>query len=46
MKVIIEIEKDEDLDKIKKVFKGVNITIIKTQQKRRKILDAIFKNIM
>ncbi|MEK6682371.1 MAG: hypothetical protein AABY79_10455 [Nitrospirota bacterium] len=43
MKVIIEIEKDEDLNKIKKALKGANITIVKTQQKKRKILDAIFR---
>ncbi|MFZ3064721.1 MAG: hypothetical protein WA277_05500 [Nitrospirota bacterium] len=43
MKVIIEIEKDEDLDRIKKALKGASITIVKTQQKKRKILDEIFR---
>ncbi len=43
MKVIIEIEKDEELEKVKKAFKGEAITIIKTQKERKKILESIFK---
>ena len=36
MKVIIEIEKDEDLEKVKKAFQGENITIVKTQKEKGK----------
>lgn len=43
MKVIIEIEKDEELEMVKKAFKGKSITIVRTQKERRKLLDAIFK---
>jgi len=43
MKVIIEIEKDEDLEKVKKAFQGENITVVKTQKEKRKLLEAIFK---
>lgn len=43
MKVIIEIEKDEELEKVKKAFQGESITIVKTQKERRKLLEAIFK---
>jgi CO dehydrogenase/acetyl-CoA synthase epsilon subunit len=43
MKVIIEIEKDEELEIVKKAFKGKSITIVRTQKERRKFLDAIFK---
>lgn len=43
MKVIIEIEKEEDLEKIKKAFTGEIITIVKTQKERRNILESIFK---
>lgn len=47
MKVIIEIEieieKDEELEIVKKAFKGKSITILRTQKERRKLLDAIFK---
>lgn len=42
MKVIIEIEKDEELEIVKKAFKGKSITIVRTQKERRKLLDAIF----
>ncbi|MBM4065261.1 MAG: hypothetical protein FJ266_06425 [Planctomycetes bacterium] len=42
-KVIIEIEKDEELEIVKKAFKGKSITIVRTQKERRKLLDAIFK---
>lgn len=42
MKVIIEIEKDEELEIVKKTFKGKSITIVRTQKERRKLLDAIF----
>ncbi|MBA4349339.1 MAG: hypothetical protein C0415_05050 [Thermodesulfovibrio sp.] len=43
MKVIIEIEKDEELEKIKKTFKGEKITVVRTQKERKKILESIFK---
>ncbi|MBI4684962.1 MAG: hypothetical protein HY755_07160 [Nitrospirae bacterium] len=43
MKVIIEIEKDEEINKIKKVFKGEHITILKTHKEKNKILEEIFK---
>ena len=43
MKVIIEIEKDEELEIVKKAFKGKSITIVSTQKERRKLLDAILK---
>ncbi len=41
MKVIIEIEKDEDLEKVKKAFQGENITIVKTQKEKKKLLDPV-----
>ena len=41
--MIIEIEKDEELEIVKKAFKGKSITIVRTQKERRKLLDAIFK---
>ena len=43
MKVIIEIEKEEDFEKIKKVLKGETITVIRSIKEREKILEAIFK---
>ncbi|HBI23222.1 MAG: hypothetical protein A2Y48_08435 [Nitrospirae bacterium RIFCSPLOW2_12_42_9] len=43
MKVIIEIEKDEEFEKIKKALKGEAITIVKSRSEREKILEAIFK---
>jgi hypothetical protein len=43
MKVIIEIEKDEEFEKIKKALKGETITIVKSKREREKILEAIFK---
>jgi hypothetical protein len=43
MKVIIEIERDEELDKIKKTFKGVAITVVRAKKDKKKILEAIFK---
>jgi hypothetical protein len=43
VKVIIEIEKDEEFEKIKKAFKGEHITIIKARKDKNKILGAIFK---
>ncbi len=43
MKVIIEIEKDEELEIVKKAFKGKCITIVRTQKERKKLLSAIFK---
>ncbi|MBI5213503.1 MAG: hypothetical protein HY957_09080 [Nitrospirae bacterium] len=43
MKVIIEIEKDEELEKIKKTFKGEKITVVRAQKERKKILERIFK---
>jgi len=43
MRIIIEIEKDEDFEKLKKVFKGETITVIRTRRERNKILESIFK---
>lgn len=43
MKVIIEIEKDEEIEKIKKAFKGESITVIKTRKDKNRILEAIFR---
>lgn len=43
MRIIIEIEKDEDIEKLKKVFKGETITVIRTRRERNKILESIFK---
>ena len=43
MKVIIEIEKDEEIEKVRKAFKGQTITVVKTRKDKNKILDAIFK---
>ncbi|MBI2471748.1 MAG: hypothetical protein HYV59_10985 [Planctomycetes bacterium] len=43
MKIIIEIERDEELEKVKKVLKGENITIVKMQKKGKRLLEAIFK---
>ncbi|MDN3512014.1 MAG: hypothetical protein NG784_12035 [Candidatus Jettenia sp.] len=43
MKVIIEIERDEELEKIGKVLKGENITVVKTKRGREEILENIFK---
>ena len=43
MKVIIEIEKEEEFEKIKKALKGETITVIRSIKEREKILEAIFK---
>jgi superfamily II helicase len=43
MKVIIEIEKDEEIEKVRKAFKGQTITVVKARKDKNKILDAIFK---
>ncbi len=43
MKVIIEIEKDEEIEKIKKAFRGESITVIKTRKDKNRILETIFK---
>ena len=43
MKVIIEIENDDEIEKIKKAFKGEAVTVVKTPKKKNKILEAIFK---
>lgn len=43
MRVIIEIEKDEELEKIKKTLKGEKFTVVKTRKDREKILEGIFK---
>ena len=42
MRVIIEIERDDELQKIKKALEGENITIVKTQKEREKVLKDIF----
>lgn len=43
MKVIIEIEKEEEFEMIKKALKGETITVIRSIKEREKILEAIFK---
>ena len=43
MKVIIEIEGDEELGKVRRAFKGYNITVVKVRKDKNKILDMIFK---
>ena len=43
MKVIIEIEKEEEFEKIKKALKGETITVIRSIKEREKILETIFK---
>ncbi|CAG1021966.1 hypothetical protein DOJK_01359 [Patescibacteria group bacterium] len=43
MKIIIEIEKDEEFEKIKKALKGEHITVVKKQKERKKVLESIFK---
>jgi len=43
MRVIIEIEKDEELEKVKKAFEGEAVTIVKARKNRKKILESIFK---
>lgn len=43
MKVIIEIERDEDLEQIKKAFKREKISVVRSQREREKILESIFK---
>jgi len=43
MKVIIEIEKEEEFEKIKKALKGEIITVIRSIKEREKILELIFK---
>ncbi len=43
MKVIIEIEKEEEIEKLRKAFKGESITVVRVQKEKNKILEAIFK---
>lgn len=43
MKVIIEIEKDEEIEKIKKAFSGESITLIKTRKDKKRILEKVFR---
>lgn len=43
MKVIIEIENDKEIEKIKRAFKGEAITVVKAHKKKNKILEAIYK---
>jgi len=43
VKITIEIEKDEDIKKIRKAFKGEHITVVKTRKEKNKILEAVFK---
>jgi hypothetical protein len=42
MRITIEIEKDEEIEKIK-IFKGESITVVKSQRERNKILESIFR---
>ena len=43
MKVIIEIEKDEEIERLKKLFKGETITVVRAKKDKSRILEAIFK---
>lgn len=43
MRITIEIEKDEEIEKIRKAFKGEIIRVIKKHRERNKILESIFK---
>ncbi len=43
MKVIIEIEKEEEIEKLRKAFRGESITVVRTRKDKKKILEAIFK---
>ena len=43
MKVIIEIEEDEELEKVRKAFKGQTVTVVRARKDKNKILDSIFK---
>ena len=43
MKITIEIERDEELEKIGKVLKGESITVVKTNRGKEEILENIFK---
>lgn len=43
MKVVIEIENDKEIEKIKRAFKGEVISVVKPHKKKNKILEVIFK---
>lgn len=43
MKIVIEIERDEELSKIKKMLKGETISVIRARRDKNKILEAIFR---
>jgi hypothetical protein len=43
MRITIEIEKDEEIEKIRKAFKGEIVTVVKTRRERNKILESIYK---
>ncbi len=43
MKVIIEIERDEEIEKLKKAFKGETITVVRAGKDKNRILEAIYK---
>jgi hypothetical protein len=43
MRIIIEIEKNEDIEKLKKAFKGETIIVVTSRSERNKILESIFK---
>ena len=42
MRIIIEIEKDKDIEKLKRALKGETITVIRTRKERNNILESIF----
>jgi|GEM_PF-1552453 len=42
MRIVIEIEKDEDIEKLKRALKGETITVIRTRKERNNILESIF----
>lgn len=43
MKVIIEIERDEEIMKLKKAFKGETITVVRARKDKNRILETIFR---
>ncbi|MBI5142893.1 MAG: hypothetical protein HZA20_12000 [Nitrospirae bacterium] len=42
MKVIIEIENDSEIEKIRQAFKGEAITVIRAAKDRKGILEEVF----
>jgi len=46
MKVIIEIERDEEIEKLKKAFKGENNYCCQGREEQKQDTEAIYKSIM